>query len=101
MELGETVEAAAQRESKEEIGCRVELTGVPQLYSYEDAAVVTIVYDAKVVGRGPRPGPESLEVRAFSAADIPWEDLAFRSTFHALRDWAKRVSRGGTKPVKT
>lgn len=90
MELAETVEAAAQRETREEICCRAELFGGPLIYSYDDAAVVTIVYRARVVGRAPRPGVESLEVRAFAPTAIPWEQLAFRSTFHALRDWAAK-----------
>jgi ADP-ribose pyrophosphatase YjhB (NUDIX family) len=89
MELAETVEEAARRETREEICCRVRLLDAPRVYSYADAAVVTIVHRARVEGRAPRPGVESLEVRAFAPRDIPWEQLAFRSTFHALRDWAR------------
>jgi ADP-ribose pyrophosphatase YjhB (NUDIX family) len=90
MELGETVQDAAIRETREEIGCRVRLDGPARLYSYDDAAVVTVVYDARVVGAGPRAGVESLEVQVFAADEIPWDRLAFRSTYHALRDWAER-----------
>ncbi|HND64572.1 MAG TPA: NUDIX hydrolase [Elusimicrobiota bacterium] len=93
MELGETVQKAAIRETREEIGCRVRLAGPARLYSYDDAAVVTVVYDAWVVGAGPRAGAESLEVKAFAADEIPWDRLAFRSTYHALRDWADRRSK--------
>lgn len=95
MELGETVQDAAIRETREEIGCRVRLSGPPRLYSYDDAAVVTVVYDAVVVGAGPRAGVESLEVKSFALDDIPWDRLAFRSTYHALRDWAERRIRPG------
>jgi ADP-ribose pyrophosphatase YjhB (NUDIX family) len=91
MELGETVEEAAIRETREEIRARVRLVGPPRIYSYPDAAVVTVTYLAEVRGAAPRPGPESLVVRAFRPSDIPWEELAFRSTFHALRDWANGV----------
>lgn len=89
MELAETVEQAAIRETREEICARVRLFGPPCVYSYKDAAVVTIVYRAEVVGPEPKPGAESLEVRAFHPHEIPWKHLAFRSTFHALRDWAR------------
>jgi ADP-ribose pyrophosphatase YjhB (NUDIX family) len=89
MELGESVEEAARRETREEICCRVELEGLQGIYSYADASVVTVVYRAQVVGRGPRAGVEAQEVRAFGRGDVPWRELAFRSTFEALRDWAK------------
>lgn len=89
MELGETVERAAIRETREEICCGVKLVGAPKIYSYADAAVLTVVYDAVVVRGKPRPGQESLEVAAFRPAEIPWRQLAFRSTFHALRDWMR------------
>jgi ADP-ribose pyrophosphatase YjhB (NUDIX family) len=92
LELGETVEQGAARETLEEIRTRVTLEGPPRVYSYPDAAVVTMVYLAKVSGPEPRPGPESLEVRAFRPAEIPWDALAFRSTFHALRDWVRETN---------
>jgi ADP-ribose pyrophosphatase YjhB (NUDIX family) len=93
MEMGESVEDAARRETWEEIRTRVKIIGPPRIYSYKDAAVVTVIYLAEVMGPPPRPGTESLEVRAFRPAEIPWEDLAFRSTFHALKDWAEDMSR--------
>ena len=92
MEMGETVEQAALRETWEEIPTRVKIVGPPRIYSYKDAAVVTIIYPAKVIGPTPRPGPESLEVRAFRPEEIPWDTLAFRSTFHSLKDWGFEAS---------
>ena len=35
----------------------------------------------------PRPGEESQDVRLFAPSEIPWKDLAFRSTTDALKDW--------------
>lgn len=91
MEMGETVEQAALRETWEEIRTRVRIVGPPKIYSYPDAVVVTILYPAEVIGPTPKPGPESLEVRAFRPNEIPWKKLAFRSTFHALKDWVESV----------
>lgn len=88
MELGETVAQAAARETREEICCRVELAGLQGIYSYPDSGVVTVVFRGRVRGPDPTPGAESQCVQAFRPSDIPWDELAFRSTFHALRDWA-------------
>jgi ADP-ribose pyrophosphatase YjhB (NUDIX family) len=93
LEMGETVEAAARRETLEEIRVRVALTGPPQVYSYLNASVVTVVYPARVLSGSPRPGPEALEVRWFSPEEIPWRDLAFRSVYHPLKFWVETSSR--------
>ena len=89
MEMGETVEQAAVRETREEIGARAALAGPPRMYSYPDAAVVTVVYPARLAG-APKAGPEAQEVRLFSPSEVPWRELAFRSTYHALKDWVER-----------
>jgi ADP-ribose pyrophosphatase YjhB (NUDIX family) len=89
MEMGETVEAAARRETWEEIRVRVVLAGPPQIYSYMGAAVVTVVYPARVPSGSPRPGPEALEVRWFRPEEIPWRELAFRSVYHPLKYWVE------------
>lgn len=91
MELGESVEQAAVRETREEIRCRVKLEGVHNIYSYKDAGVVTIVYLARIVGPAPRAGHETQAVKAFRPGEIPWEKLAFRSTFQGLRDWVRSL----------
>jgi hypothetical protein len=40
-------------------------------------------------------GTESLEVRLFDAADIPWDDLAFRTVSTTLRLYLEDRARGG------
>lgn len=89
-EMGESVVQAAERETWEEIRARVKNPRLLDIYSYEDAAVVTIVYVAKLkAGEHPSPGEESQDIALFKPSEIPWKDLAFRSTTHALRDWLK------------
>jgi hypothetical protein len=61
---------------------------------------VVIVYEAVVRGGAAlRGGEEALEVRVFAPGDIPWDELAFRSTREALRDFlegpAARGPEGG------
>lgn len=90
MELGESVEAAARRETKEEICVPVRLEKLVGIYSYPDAGVVTIVYVGSVPKKAiPQPGMESQSVKIFSKKNIPWDQLAFRSTTEALRDWLR------------
>ena len=52
-----------------------------------EAAVVTIAFEARIVGGAPMVTPEALEVRSFAPADIPWDGIAFNTTQWALRDW--------------
>lgn len=93
LELGETVEACAVREAKEETRLSVAVDGPPRIYSYADAAVVTVLYPARVTGGRPGPTAESLEVRAFRPQEIPWRALAFRSTYQGLKDWILDLDR--------
>jgi ADP-ribose pyrophosphatase YjhB (NUDIX family) len=89
VDLGETVEDAAVREAREEIGLTIEPIRLLNLYSYHGAESVVAVYLAQVVDGEPRPGKEALECNSFDAQRIPWNDLAFRSTQDALRDWVQ------------
>lgn len=85
VDLGESVEEAAHRESYEELGISIELGPLVGVYSRADDRVVLIVYRAVAVGR-PRTTSEAVEVRSFAPGEIPWTELAFWSTGLALRD---------------
>ncbi|MGI8572649.1 MAG: NUDIX domain-containing protein [Solirubrobacteraceae bacterium] len=85
VDLGESVEDAAHRETQEELGMSIRLGPLVGVYSRADDRVTLIVYRAVAVGQ-PRTTPEAVEVRAFAPAEIPWDELAFWSTGLALRD---------------
>ena len=56
-------------------------------YSRPHVGVVTLVYEATIVGGEALPGVETTEVRAFGPDEIPWDELAFTTAESALRDW--------------
>jgi ADP-ribose pyrophosphatase YjhB (NUDIX family) len=85
VELGETVEAAAHRETREEMEIDIELGGLVGVYSRATERTVLVVFAARALGV-PCETEEASEVRAFAPADLPWDELAFWSTEQALRD---------------
>ena len=90
VDRGESVPAAAVRETLEEVKLKVSLLGVLDAYSFPPHEVVVIVYAADVVHGAPEVGDEALAVHCFAPEDIPWEELAFESTRAALRDYVRR-----------
>lgn len=95
MEMGETTEEAAIRETREETGLEVRLTSLLNVYSRPQVGVVVIVYLARVLRGEPLLGRETQEIKAFDPGDIPWDDLSFPTTRWALADWIKASSAGG------
>jgi ADP-ribose pyrophosphatase YjhB (NUDIX family) len=90
VDLGERVPAAAMRETYEETRLDVRLDGLLNIYSYENARIVLVVYRAAVIGGIAGVTPESQEVRAFPLNAIPWAELAFPSTRDALADYLQQ-----------
>jgi ADP-ribose pyrophosphatase YjhB (NUDIX family) len=90
VDRGESVHAAAVRETLEEVRLKVSLLGVLDVYSLPPYEIVVIVYAADVLAGSPGVGDEALEVRCFAPEAIPWEELAFESTRAALRDYLRR-----------
>ncbi len=90
LEVDETVAEAAVRETLEETGLIVRPEEIVGLYTRLEAAVVVLVFEARVVGGTAVRTPEALEVQAFAANAIPWSGLAFKTTYWALVDWLAR-----------
>jgi hypothetical protein len=57
------------------------------LYARLEAAVVVLVYEARIVGGSMHTSPEALDVRPFAPESIPWQEIAFKTTWWALVDW--------------
>jgi len=87
VDRGEEVTLAAVREAREEAGLAVRLDHLINIYSYAGRAPVIIVYAATMLSGDLAVDDEGLEAREFDLDEIPWDDLAFRSTREALRDY--------------
>jgi hypothetical protein len=66
-------------------------------YSRPYAGVVTLIYEADIVGGTALPGAETTEVRDFGPDEIPWDELAFTTVESALRDWVASLPGGGPR----
>jgi len=87
LEIDETAQDGAVRETLEETGLLVEPTSIVGVYSRPRAAVAVIAWEARIVGGVARTSAETLEVRAFPRDAIPWPHIAFQTTAWAVRDW--------------
>ncbi|MDZ7662207.1 NUDIX hydrolase [Thiohalophilus sp.] len=87
MELGETMEQAALRESEEEACANVAIDDIYTLISLPHVNQVYVLYRARLLDLDFCAGDESLEVRLFSEAEIPWQQLAFRTIHYTLEKY--------------
>lgn len=103
LENGESVEAGAAREAREEACCGVDGMALHAVYSVPHVDQIMLWFRGTLAGApggGPRfrAGHETTEARLFDVEDIPWDELAFPTTTLALRDWIADPS-GSAGPV--
>jgi ADP-ribose pyrophosphatase YjhB (NUDIX family) len=89
LEVDETVNQAAIRETFEETGLIVEPGEILGLYSRLEAAVVVVAFEARVIGGTAQVTPEAIEVQAFAPAEIPWSGIELVTSRWAIRDWVR------------
>jgi ADP-ribose pyrophosphatase YjhB (NUDIX family) len=97
LELGESVQEGARRETEEETELRVEVGRLIGVYSRPAVGIVTVAFEASVVGGRPEPAAETSEVRAFGPDEIPWDEIAFTTAESALRDWVASLPGRGPR----
>ena len=97
LELGESVEEGARRESMEEARAELEIETLLGMYSIPRIGQVQIFFRARLLNV-PSPGPESQEVRLFGWDEIPWKELAFPSVRWALDHYRETEGRTGFAP---
>jgi ADP-ribose pyrophosphatase YjhB (NUDIX family) len=87
MELGETTDQGALRETVEEAGAHVELEGLFTVLNVVRVGQLHLYYRARLLDTTFDPGPETIEARLFREDEIPWEELAFRTVKKTLECW--------------
>ena len=88
MERDETPQEAAGRECREETGLEVEITGLIDVYAYEDyrGRGVSIIYQGVVIGGALQAGDDVTAADFFGPDQLP-ENIAFASNLEALARW--------------
>jgi ADP-ribose pyrophosphatase YjhB (NUDIX family) len=94
MELGETAEQGALRETEEEAGARVELQGLFTLLNVVRVGQVHLFYRARMLDTHLAPGPETIEAQLFDESEVPWDQLAFRTVRTTLEHFYADRRRG-------
>jgi ADP-ribose pyrophosphatase YjhB (NUDIX family) len=87
MENGESTVQAATRETLEEANARIAVGDLYSMYSLPYINQVHLLFRARLLDLDFGPGQESLEVRLFSEADIPWNEIAFRPVRFSLEHY--------------
>ena len=84
MEMNETTAEGAARETDEEAGAHFEMQGLFSVMNVARVGQVHLFYRAKLLSTEFNPGHETMEARLFTEADIPWDELAFRTVKETL-----------------
>ena len=85
LEIGESLQNAAARESMEEAQARVEIGSLLTITNVLHAAQVHVMFRARMFDGNFGAGAESLEVGLYREEQIPWDLIAFPSIGFALR----------------
>jgi ADP-ribose pyrophosphatase YjhB (NUDIX family) len=84
MELGETAAQGAARETVEEAGAQFEMQQLFSVASVPRVSQVHLFFLARLTSDRFEPGVETIEARLFAEADIPWDEIAFRTVRETL-----------------
>ncbi|HJT22677.1 MAG TPA: NUDIX hydrolase [Nitrospira sp.] len=94
MEIGESTEQAAVRETIEEAQADVTLITLHSVLSLPHIGQVYIVFIGNLKTKQFGTGPESLDVGLFHPSDIPWGSIAFPVVKEALRRYVEDLHKG-------
>ena len=98
MELGETTNAAAIRETFEEAKASIEIDDLFAVYNIPRVSQVYIIFRAHMNAPVFAPGQESLETKLFAENEIPWDRLAFPVVHSSLQKYFEKSKDSDMKP---
>lgn len=87
MELFETMEQGAARETREEAEAEVSIEQLYCMYNIPRIGQIYVLFKAQLIDGKFGAGEETIESRLFSEDEIPWEQLAFPSVERTLRHY--------------
>ena len=99
MELGESTEEGARRETDEEAGARIEMQGLYTVINVVPVGQVHFFYRARLLDIQFDPGPETLEAQLFAEHEVPWDQIAFRTVRETLQHYFADRAAGGHYPL--
>ena len=94
LENGESVEDCAVRETLEEANARVSGLTPYAMYNICHIHQIYLMFRARLADEDFGPGRESLEVRLFTEAEIPWGEIGFRVIAATMRAFFRDRRRG-------
>lgn len=94
LELGETTEQGAARETDEEAGARIEMQELFSVLNVVRVGQVHLFYRARLLDTRFAPGPETIEAQLFAEHEIPWDQIAFRTVRETLKHYFADRERG-------
>lgn len=96
MEIDETIEQAAVRETYEETGAKISIDSLYSVFHVEQTNQVYIIYRGQLDNPEFHSGDESLDVRLFDLNDIPWDKLFYPAIGDILQRFKKDLETGAS-----
>jgi len=87
MELFETMEQGAARETREEAEAEIHIEQLYCMYNIPRIGQIYVLFKANLIDGTFGAGEESIECRLFDEHEIPWTDLAFPRVERTLRHY--------------
>ncbi len=87
LEIGESVQAGAVRETLEEVNAEVEIVRLFSIYNLPKWGQVYLMFLADLSNLNFSAGKETTEARLFKKEEIPWDEIAFGAVTFTLKQY--------------